>query len=497
MSLSTKCNKLPGVEQAVVAMGTEMNKEVLTNVGLMNDQLKEAAPGDLMIVVQAAADDLCEEIYGQIQELMTKKESAGLFQEIKYRSGESAIEENLESNLVILSIPGEYVFREAKKALENNKHVMIFSDNVSIEEELKLKEMAHEKGLLVMGPDCGTAIINGKGLCFANAVRRGKIGIVGASGTGSQEVSVRIHDFGGGISHLIGTGGRDLSEEIGGIMMLDGIAALEEDERTEVIVLISKPPSPVVAQKIYNQIKTCKKPVIVCFLGGDKEEIEGTGAIYAKTTKEAALKACIKAGIKEEDINTHPLNLPLIEEVKEKLTENQKYIRGLFCGGTICSEVMMLVKEKEEAVYSNIAKEKEYKLHNPQKSFGHTLIDFGDDTFTKGRPHPMIDPSLRIKRFMEEAKDPEVGVIVLDFVLGYGSHEDPAGTMVEAIKEAKELVEKEGRHLEILAFVLGTEKDLQDFDGQVKKLMDLGVTIASSSVNTGLLSRGFIEKGGR
>ena len=320
----------------------------------------------------------------------------------------------------------------------------------------------------MMGPDCGTAIIGNTGLCFANAVRKGNIGIVAASGTGSQEVSVRIHDFGGGITQLIGTGGRDLSKEVGGIMMLDGIKALDADEATKVIVLVSKPPEASVEKKVLAQIKECSKPVVVYFIGGNEEAVVAAGGQFAKTSKEAALKAVLLAGIDEAGINKRALNIPLVEEVRAKLAPEQKYIRGLFCGGTLCDESMYLAMEKFDNVYSNIQKNPDFLLKDINVSQEHTFIDFGDDDFTNGKPHPMIDPSSRIERFLQEAKDPSVGVIVMDFVLGFGSHEDPVGVMLPAMIEAKQFAEKEGRHLEIIGYVLGTDLDTPNIDEQVK-----------------------------
>ncbi len=494
MSLSTKANKIEGVKQVAILMGTEKNKETLKNVGLYTKEASSASPGDVMILLESNSEEECREIYKKVEELFYKKEKQELNKEARFSSIDGVMRKFSDRNLAIISVPGQYAFREAKKALNSNINVMIFSDNVSIEEELILKKSAHEKGLFVMGPDCGTAIINGKGLCFANDVRQGNIGIVAASGTGAQEVSVRIHDFGGGVSQLIGTGGRDLSEKIGGIMMLDGLYALNEDDNTKVIVLLSKPPAMSVASKIYEAVKDIKKPVVICFIGGNEEEALKSGAYFGKTTKEAALKAVILSGVDENTINKHSLNLPLIEEVKAKLNEEQKYIRGLFCGGTVCEEVFQLIHEKYEDVYSNIAKDEKSKLKDINESYHHTLIDFGDDEFTQGKPHPMIDPSLRIERFLKEAEDREVGVIILDFILGYGSHLDPVGVMLPFIRQSKIKAKEQGRHLEILAFVLGTENDPQNFNNQVQKLLDEGVTIASSSTNTGLLSRGFVEK---
>lgn len=281
-------------------------------------------------------------------------------------------------------------------------------------------------------------MIGGVALCFGNAVRRGNIGIVGASGTGSQEVSVRIHDFGGGVSQLIGTGGRDLTDRIGGIMMLDGLRALQEDPHTEVIVLISKPPAKAVEERVLAQIADSGKRVVVCFIGGSEEAVLQAGGAFARTTKEAALKAVLLTGAREENFHFDALDAQLVEEVRAKLAPEQRYIRGLFCGGTICDEVMYLAMDRYDDVYSNIRKEPGHRLTAQSPSVAHTFLDLGDDDFTNGRPHPMIDPSTRIARFWQEAADPEVGVIVMDFILGCGSHRDPVGVMLPAIIEARQ-----------------------------------------------------------
>lgn len=495
MSLPTKANEIEGVEQVVVAMATELNKGVLRNVGMLTAELEDAKSGDLMIVIKAPSETACEKAYGEVEALFKKKGGSKGASEATYATIDSAAQHVPEANLAIIPVPGEYATREAMKALDNDLHVLLFSDNVSIEGEVVLKKRAHEKGLLMMGPDCGTAIIGNVALCFGNAVRKGNIGIVGASGTGSQEISVRIHDFGGGITQLIGTGGRDLSEAVGGIMMIDGLRALASDPATEVIVLVSKPPAKSVEEKVLAEIAGCRKPVVVCFLGGSEDAVARAGGIFARTTKEAALQAVILGGRKEEDINKRALNLPLIEEIRAKLSPEQKYIRGLLCGGTLCDEMMFLAKENFPNVYSNIAKNEANRLKNIDISVDHTFIDFGDDDFTRGKPHPMIDPSLRIERFVQEANDPSVGVIVMDFILGYGSHEDPVGVMLPAILEAKELARKQGRHLEILGYVLGTDLDSPALSEQTQKLANADVTIASSCTNAGLLARGFVEKG--
>ncbi|EGO7606642.1 hypothetical protein F0C39_003152 [Escherichia coli] len=468
MSISTRANKLDGVEQAFVAMATEMNKGVLKNLGLLTPELEQAKNGDLMIVINGKSGADNEQLLAEIEELFNskaqsaKRKAQSGSHEARYATIASAKKHIPESNLAVISVNGLFAAREARQALQNDLNVMLFSDNVSVEDELALKQLAHEKGLLMMGPDCGTAIINGAALCFGNAVRRGNIGIVGASGTGSQELSVRIHEFGGGVSQLIGTGGRDLSEKIGGLMMLDAIGMLENDPQTEIIALISKPPAPAVARKVLERARACRKPVVVCFLGRVETPVDEQGLQFARGTKEAALKAVMLSGVKQENLDLHTLNQPLIADVRARLQPQQKYIRGLFCGGTLCDETMFAVMEKHGDVYSNIQPDPEFRLKDINRSIKHTFLDFGDDDFTNGKPHPMIDPTNRISRLIEEAK---------------------------AIAAA------EGRELIILAYVLGTDLDTPSLEQQSQMLLDAGVILASSSTNTGLLAREFICKG--
>lgn len=496
MSMSTKANAVDGVTQALLGMATPMNKEVLANVGVNDPAVDAAKPSDLMIVIDADDDAMAAAVAAVDDILARKDKAAGETREVRYRTLDAAFEQNPDSNLVLISVNGAFAAREARKALNAGKNVMIFSDNVSVDDELALKNLAHESGLIVMGPDCGTAIINGVGLAFANAVRRGNIGVVGASGTGSQEVSVRIHDFGGGISQLIGTGGRDLSTDIGGISMIDGIRALDADPETAVIVLISKPPAEDVAEKVLAVAGEASKPVFVTFLGSDRTESgHANVTMVPEGTKPLAIAAVVASGIDESTLDKHPLNLPLIDEVRAKLAPEQKYVRGLFCGGTLCDESMFAALAKYDNVYSNIQKDPTHKIGATDPSKEHTYLDMGDDDFTNGRPHPMIDPSLRLQRIVAEADDPEVGVIALDFVLGYGAHQDPVGVTIPAITEAKEKAAARGQHLEILGYVLGTDLDTPAIADQVAKLEAAGVTIASSSTNLGLLAREFVAKG--
>uniref|UniRef100_UPI00403F0AAE acyl-CoA synthetase FdrA n=1 Tax=Candidatus Enterococcus willemsii TaxID=1857215 RepID=UPI00403F0AAE len=494
MALSTKANQVENVVQVIIAMATDMNKEVMRNVGLINDVIENAQSSDLIITMDVEDNTDEATVLASVEALLDKKEKLNTtVEERAYHTIKDAYEHHDDSNLALISVNGHYATREALQALNANLNVMMFSDNVSVEDEIMLKDLALEKGLLMMGPDCGTAIINNVGLGFANHVRKGNIGIVGASGTGSQEVSVRIHEFGGGISQMLGTGGRDLNAEIGGKMMLAGIDALTDDPNTDVIVLISKPTTPVVTEKILTRVKQIDKPVVIWFVGEMERRVDGN-VHFEDMSKNAALTAVKLAGIDTSTIDLHPLNLPLIEEVRGKLKPEQKYIRGLFSGGTLASEGYFIAKQKYDNVYSNTAKTIENQIKDLNISEAHTFIDFGADEYTDGKPHPMIDPSNRVERFKQEARDPEVGVILLDFVIGYGAHEDPVGAMTEVIINGKKEAAEAGRHLEVIGYVLGTDLDSQNLQEQLSKLEATGATYASSMQNAALLAREFVGK---
>jgi succinyl-CoA synthetase alpha subunit len=277
--------------------------------------------------------------------------------------------------------------------------------------------------------------------------------------------------------------------------MIDGINALDADPETEVIVVISKPPAEDVADKVLAVAGAASNPVYVTFLGSDRTESGHANVTMVQGTKSLAIAAVVASGIDESTLDTHPLNLPLVDEVRAKLAPEQKYVRGLFCGGTLCDESMFAAIAKYDNVYSNIQKDAAFKIGAMDASREHTFLDMGDDDFTNGRPHPMIDPSLRLQRIVQEADDPEVGVIAMDFVLGFGAHEDPVGVTLPAIAEAKAKAKARGQHLEILGYVLGTDLDTPAIAGQIAQLEAAGVTIVSSSTNLGLLAREFVAKG--
>ena len=494
LMLATKALKQrPGIKEAVVAMGTEVNLGLLKEIGLLSGEAESAKPNDLVIAIEAETGEAVEEACRIAEEVLKKKSHGGGGEE-EYRpvSLDGALKILPEANLVVISVPGRYAAREARQALNKGLHVMLFSDHVSVEEEVELKEMALERGLLMMGPDCGTAILNGKPLCFANVVRGGSIGLVAASGSGLQEVSCCMDRMGGGISQAIGTGGRDLQDRrVRGRMMLMGIEALKHDPETRVIVVISKPPAEELAAKVLSKLEDTGKPCVVHFLGLKPSGTQG-GVRFSSNMEEAAAMAVALSRGEEY----RPLCFSLSEaegsrvaeaEVKRMASE-QRYVRGLFAGGTLALEAMALFEEEGFRILSNVQKGPGKALHSPHCSEGHAIVDLGDDVFTLGRPHPMIDPSQRDERIAKEAVDPETALVLLDVVLGYGAHEDPCGPLAESVSKAKAQVAGRGGYLSVIASITGTEKDFQNMAEQKKKLESAGCLVMPSNYQASLLA---------
>ena len=498
MLISKEVEKINGVYKALVGMGTELNKELAQNLDISNDEINNLKPDDFFVTVLADDEIDIEEIMGKVDELLSqKREEAG--SDYMPPTLNSALRHEPESNIVVISVPGEYAADEARRALNNNLHVMLFSDNVSLKDERELKELACEKGLLMMGPDCGTAIINNVPLAFANVIRKGNIGIVGASGTGIQEVTTLLDRLGEGVSQAIGTGGRDLHDEIGGLMMLQGIEALKNDPQTEVIVLISKPPSNIIAEKIVEAVKDSPKPVVINFVGGDRTIIEKHGINGAISLEDTARKAI--ALLRNEEVKDFvafdksqvAINAIVENEIKN-LAPNQKFLRGLYTGGTLADEAMEILSRDMGHIYSNIPLKPEYQLKDVNTSVEHTCIDFGEDEFTVGRPHPMIDPSIRAERLAKEGEDEEVAVILMDFVIGYGAHEDPVGEALDAIVEAKRSMEEKGGYLPVIASICGTENDPQDLIESQRRLEEIGVIVMPSNAQAVRLAGRILNK---
>ncbi len=489
MKISNTVSKLPGITQAAVVMATELNRRVLSEAGFVDAAIGRAANDDMIVAIEAKDAASLN---------AASKEVDGLLSSPERPTGEKAPPASLaealdllpDANLVVISVPGQFAKREAMQALARGLNVFLFSSNVSREEELALKRVAKDKGLLLMGPDCGTSIINHKVLGFGNVVREGSVGLISASGTGLQEVTTLIHKAGLGISQAIGTGGGDLSEQVGGITMIRGIELLEADKQTDVIVLISKPPAPGTMGKVLEVARTCKKPVLVNFLGASLSPRLIGRLKAANTLDDAARIACElaggKRGLPAGTLPRETVSMALAEN--GKLAKGQKYIRGLFAGGTLCYESQSVLQPLLGKVYSNAPIEPEYKLPGDAPSKGHVCIDMGAEEFVEGRAHPMMDFSLRNLRILQEARDPETAVILIDVELGYGSNPNPAGQLVPVIQKAKRMAEEAGRNLPFVASLVGTEGDFQGLAHQEKALSDAGVLMMPSNAQATRLS---------
>lgn len=491
MLLSSKVGQHIGsTKQVAVMMGSDMNKDIMRASGLLGPEGEAANPNDLVFAIQAETEAIIEEALAMAQEILNSRSAKMEQQDTQVvKTVADAAARLSDPKLAVVSLPGKYAVREVKKLLRENCHVLLFSDNISCEDENTLKDMALERDLLMMGPDCGTAVINGVGLGFANKLRRGNIGLAAASGTGLQEVMSLISNFGGGVSQALGTGGRDLKDVIGGKMMAHCIRLLQDDPDTQVIVVISKPPAPSVMENMLEQLKQSQKPTVVCFLGGD-ESMDAQGLYLVHTLEEAACKALELAGTgrPQELLADHYALADMADTLRDCLGSQQKYIRGLYCGGTLAYESMLLMGKALGDVHSNIALESRLLLDGTAPSVGHTVLDLGDDAFTVGRPHPMIEPSLRGERLLQEALDPATAVILLDVEIGYGSHENPASVVAEEISQAKAVLAEEGREVVFVASICGTYEDMQDYAAQKTLLEQQGVVVLESNAQAAELA---------
>jgi succinyl-CoA synthetase alpha subunit len=458
-------------------MATPANRELLAGAGLLDAAGTAAGSNDLVVAIAAADRAAAERALGEAARLLD--EQAALATPSGERpaplSFSEAVAEWPRANLAIISTPGAYATAEGLKALKRGLHVFIFSDNVPVADEALLKRLAAKKKLLVMGPDCGTAILDGVPLGFANAVRRGPVGLVGASGTGLQEISCLIDRLGEGCSQVIGVGGRDLDERVGGLMMQAGIERLTADPGTRVLVLVSKPPAPAVARRVLDVARKSGKPVIVNFLGGDPAALRGAGAIPAATLEDAARAAVALARGQRVSAAPPAVARKLAAAARAKARrfgKGQTLVRGLYSGGTLCQEASLILE--------NVSDNGDGRKH--------TTVDLGEDEFTIGRPHPMIDFRLRNERILAAAEDGATAVILLDVVLGYGAHPDPAGALVPAIEGAIKAASRGKRGLAFVASVCGTPADPQGLERQEAQLAAAGVLLAPSNAQAARLA---------
>ncbi len=466
-----------GVEDAAAIMGTEANVQLLAEAGLMLPaELKgKAGPADVLLVVRASDEEGAQAALQAAEEQLGQRTPAYVGSERNEESGqrgrqprslEEAVRLHADAQVAVISVPGPYAALEAEQALRAGLHVFVFSDNVPLESEIALKRLAQERGLLLMGPDCGTAMLNGVGL--------------------GQQVMSLIAQQGKGVSQVIGCGGRDLSEAVGAITTLQGLQLLQEDEQTQGIVLISKPPAASVAERVLEAVSAGKKPVVVIFVGLDKVNYEhwqrhyGDKVVLARTLTEAAQLAVNgnKGSLQGEDGRV------AVSAAPRTMLKTRGRIVGLFAGGTLCDEAMHIWAEQVGLVYSNIPLKPAWQLEQGQE--GHCAIDFGADEYTHGRPHPMIDPSLRLKRLQEEAGNAETAVILLDMILGYCAHPDPASVHVPVIREALLKAKRDGRNLTVVISLCGTEGDPQRLSVQAEKFREAGAEVFVSNAEAAM-----------
>lgn len=463
MRLSRKIAGRDGVEEAALMMGTPANLEILAEAGVL-DPMTQAGGGDLVIALRGEDAAVTEALALAKAELDAPRSTGGAATEYRPKSLRSATDALPEATLALISVPGAFAVAEARKAIGQGLHAMIFSDNVPLEDEAALKREAQTLGRLVMGPDCGTALIGGVPLAFANVVRRGGVGIVGASGTGTQEVSCLIDQLGGGISHAIGVGGRDLTAEVGGISTLMAIDALAADAGTETIVVIAKPPAKEVADAVIQRLARTGKPGLICFLGAQALEMP-PGLRQVFTLRDAAYAALGQA-------------VPMADSA---LAPRPGAALGLYSGGTLAAEAQVVFLWSELAVGSNAP------IPGATEA-AHQMLDLGADEYTQGRPHPMIDPGVRDAALIDALGRDDLAVILLDVVLGYGAHEDPAGHLADVISEHGRA---DGPHM--IASVTGTDADPQGRANQIATLQAAGVHVARSNSEAAQLAARLIS----
>jgi len=497
---------LPGVAHASAAMGTPANLEHLARVGFVLGDAQSAGatdarapvpdlsapvrPDDLVIAVEARDADALRDVEESLDLLLAARPSGGAAAESLPATLSDALREDPRANLALISVPGAYAAAETRRALRRGLHVMLFSDNVPVEDEIALKDEAVRRGLLLMGPDCGTAIVSGVPLGFANVARRGPVGIVGASGTGIQEIASLIDRMGGGISHALGTGGRDLTKAVGGRSMLAAIDALAADPGTRILVVVSKAPEVSVAERVLARLAQTQKPAVVQFVGSLPQEPRGL-VVFADTLADAARRALELAGL--------PTPSP-IGAHEAPFSAGRGPLRGLFCGGTLAQEAWVVLRRGGVDVRSNVAADPSHKVKAREDVAGNVVWDLGDDAFTAGRPHPMIEPSLRDEEVARAVADPTVGVVLVDCVLGYGAHADPAGSLAHAVGRAAEAGPAgersvlAGRRPAVVASVTGTDRDPQGYRDQRRRLEEVGIRVAESNAQAAEWCAAFLVK---
>ena len=479
MQVSADVRQADGVQAALIAMATDLNLDLLRDMGFAPPS--GAGPDHLLIAVRASDDAALSAAVAAASAALSARpaEGPGAVRVPPRTTGAAARASG--PGLALISVPGRHAFTEAMDALEAGCDVMIFSDNVPVEQEIMLKDVAAQRDLIVMGPDCGTAIVGGIGLGFSHTLPAGPVGLVAASGTGAQQVLCLLDRAGAGVSAALGVGGRDLSAAVGGRSARAALAALDADPATELIIVVSKPPAPEVATRLRE------------FAGGLATPVQFALIAPGEPDLTAATETALRA-----------LGLPVPDWPRWAAPDDGRparagALRGLFAGGTLCDEAMVIAADRLGPIRSNIPLRPEWRLAPREPASGHAMIDFGDDELTAGRAHPMIDQSLRLERLAAEAADPAVTVILLDVVLGHGAHPDPAADLGPAIAAARttargeyddhaydhdhrtHLARAEGQRLAVVVSLIGAASDPQDLGRQAAALRAAGAHVFASN----------------
>jgi FdrA protein len=471
--------EVDGVDWASAAMATPANVEILRSEGIEPMQVADAGANDFFLVVRASTDSIAAEALavGESAVSSTGPSRVEGGQPDTPGSLRDAVLAQPQSNVAVISVPGDYAALAAHQALSSDLHVLLFSDNVPLEKEVALKDHALGRGRLMMGPGAGTALLGGVGLGFANIVAQGPVGVVAAAGTGAQEAMALLDRWGVGVSHVIGVGGRDLSSEVGGRMARAAILALREDPATKVILFVSKPPAPEVAATV---LATAGDTPLVAALIGLGPHFPAPPGVVLADTLESGVIATLEVLVFTAPDTTETMG-PSVDEALARLAPGRRLIRGLFSGGTLCYESLVILGRTVGEIHSNTPINKAWGMPAPPGS--HQCLDLGEEEYTRGRPHPMIDPEARLELLREHAADPQVAVIILDVVLGHGADADPAKTLAPASEAAM----ADGGP-QVVAYVLGTDKDPQDYQAQRDRLVQAGCIVTETAARASLVA---------
>ncbi len=483
MQFSQQLKDEQGVIDAAIVMGTDLNKNTLKKMELLTEDGAIATENDTLISINCQDENSLDNAIQRAEQLLTSDTTKS---KNEFGDLSSALDVFDNANMTSLSIPGQFVKEMAIELIRKQLHLFVFSDHVPLEDEIYLKNLALENNVLFMGPEAGTSILNGTVFGFGNRIRNGSIGIIGASGTGIQESSTMIDLFGEGISHGIGVGGRDLRNDIGGMMTMKTMEIFEDDPNTKAVLLVSKPVGDDVRNKIINKINNfSKKNYVICLIGDNENREDSAKIKFSKSIQTSVLKILKyvndDAYKKIKDVVRKQVDdsIKLAESLSNDLNSEQKFVRGFFAGGTLCYESKIILEQMIGKVHSNLSSDDEYSIKGNAASKENTLIDFGEEEFTSARPHPIIDPLLRKNRILEDADDPNVGVIIIDIICGINAAKNTIAFHADAIKKAIENAKEKGRKLSVFAYICGTEKDVSE--NELKLLTDSGAKLFASN----------------